>query len=301
MEHQFQPATCTKASTCALCQATKGNPLAHQYLDATCTDPRICSICQMTDGAPLGHTPGELNVIEDYLLGTRTQLQNCTVCSAELINETGPVSMIRDGFYLLCADSTIMRLNAVYEALGKSGWYALTQEHTYSNGETVLKGCIYNGDIKYAEILFKTPNTDTSSDELLIQIKPEQYSEPILCQCTLYINFLDIAKQTANLDRTITEDELVDVADAVVDVLKTAESLYQDIVVPMLIVCDPSLTDEQLAESLDVYKTNTLLTSQTLGDLFVEYGNFFMLLFSHTVSISSTDAYSVENQIGSGN
>lgn len=300
MEHQFQPATCTKASTCALCQATKGNPLAHQYLDATCTDPRICSLCQMTDGAPLGHTPGELNVIEDHLLGTRTQLQNCTVCSAELINETGPVSMIRDGFFLLNADSTIMRLNIVYEALGKSGWYALAQEHTYSNGETILKGCIYNGDIKYAEILFKTPNTDTSSDELLVQIKPDQYREPILCQYTLYINFLDIAKQTANLDSTITEDQLVDVADAVAEVLKTVETLYQDIVVPMLIVCDPSLTDGQLAESLDVYKTNSLLTSQTLGDLFVEYGNFFMLLFSHTVSISSTDAYSVDNQIGSG-
>mgnify|MGYP003293182955 CR=1 FL=1 len=171
---------------------------------------------------------------------------------------------------------------------------------TFYDGETVLKGCIYNGDIKYAEILFKTPNTDTSSDELLVQIKPDQYSEPILCQYTLYINFLDIAKQTANLDSTITEDQLVDVADAVAEVLKTAETLYQDVVVPMLIVCDPSLTDGQLAESLDVYKTNSLLTSQTLGDLFVEYGNFFMLLFSHTVSISSTDAYSVENQTGSG-
>ena len=300
MEHQFQPATCTKASTCALCQATKGNPLAHQYLDATCTDPRICSICQMTDSAPLGHTPGELNVIENHLLGTRTQLQNCTVCSAELINETGPVSMIRDGFYLLCADSTIMRLNAVYEALGKSGWYALAQEHTYSNGETVLKGYIYNREIKYAEILFKTPNQDPAPEEMLIEIKPEQCYDPILCQLTVYINFYDIAKQRANLDPTLTEDNVMDTADAIVEVLNTAEALYYDVVAPVLIACDPSLTDEQIDTSFDVYKTNTFHTSQNLGDLFIEYGNFFMLIYSHAVSISSTDAYSIENQIGTG-
>ncbi len=55
-EHSFAPATCGNASTCTLCGATQGAPLAHNMAEATCTAPATCQLCGKIEGGALGHS-----------------------------------------------------------------------------------------------------------------------------------------------------------------------------------------------------------------------------------------------------
>ena len=70
-KHEWTPANCTTAKTCAKCSETEGEPIGHVWEDATCTTPKRCSVCHKEEGAALGHT------WED---ATCTIAKHCSIC-----------------------------------------------------------------------------------------------------------------------------------------------------------------------------------------------------------------------------
>lgn len=72
-DHNWKPATCTKAETCTVCGETKASALGHKWSDATCTAPKTCTVCNITEGNALGH---------DWQGGSCTQGKVCALCGA---------------------------------------------------------------------------------------------------------------------------------------------------------------------------------------------------------------------------
>jgi len=54
-EHEWNDATCTTPSTCALCEKTEGEALGHDWQDATCAAAKTCAHCGETEGEALPH------------------------------------------------------------------------------------------------------------------------------------------------------------------------------------------------------------------------------------------------------
>ena len=73
-EHEWVEATCETAKTCALCEATEGEPLGHSWTDATCTEPSACDVCGMQDGQALGH---------EWVEASCETAKHCARCSIE--------------------------------------------------------------------------------------------------------------------------------------------------------------------------------------------------------------------------
>lgn len=63
--HEWEAATCSKASTCTICGETQGEPLPHTWSDATCTASKTCTVCGQTEGDALGHEVANWTVEEE--------------------------------------------------------------------------------------------------------------------------------------------------------------------------------------------------------------------------------------------
>lgn len=292
-EHEWIDANCESARICKICESTDGDALGHQWEEATCLAPMTCSRCSQVNGDPLSHVPSDPKVSSDYIRRESIQMQYCQVCETVLDSKLTYLPMVQNKLFVLNAEDMVKRLNCVYADMEKEGWYAILADHTYSDGSTVTKIYIQHNDIKYAEILLKTPNPDQDAEEPLIEIIPEQKTKPILAQLTVYINFTDIATQVQGLGNELTEDEVMDTADSIVELLKNIDTLYRDVVVPVMMTCAPTLTESNIEESLNTYKNNSLISAENYGEIAVEYVNLFSLFISHVFAISASEDYCI--------
>lgn len=71
--HSWEPATCEKPITCALCGQTQGEAAGHSWKAADCVNPEKCGNCEATKGEPLGHM---------WKTPTCTEPAVCQVCAA---------------------------------------------------------------------------------------------------------------------------------------------------------------------------------------------------------------------------
>lgn len=55
-DHLFKSATCSQPSTCSVCGATKGYPVAHSFSTATCIERSTCKFCKIKIGDFASHT-----------------------------------------------------------------------------------------------------------------------------------------------------------------------------------------------------------------------------------------------------
>ena len=292
--HQWTAADCDTPITCTLCQATDGAPLGHSWTAATCIAPMTCSECFQTNGEPLPHSPAELEISDDYINAVSTRVQFCKICNTELLHETEPLSLIQDNLFLLNASSLLYRLNSIYTETGMTDWQAALISQTHSDGTPYISGHIFNGDIDYAEIQFKTPNNNPTPDKPVVEITPELRNEPIVCQLTVIINYLDIAKQIQNLNGSLTMDNANEYVDPIIELLENMEEIYLDIVGPVLKTCDPTISDEDIAESYSVFSNNTLIAQDFRGELALEYGNFLQIFLIQSVTIGTSDEFFID-------
>ncbi len=72
-EHSWDPATCQKPQTCALCGESRGMPLEHDWEKATCLAPETCKNCGEQQGEPRAH---------NWTPATREEPKVCTVCGS---------------------------------------------------------------------------------------------------------------------------------------------------------------------------------------------------------------------------
>jgi hypothetical protein len=76
------PATCTTAQICTVCEIVLVDALGHAPgAAATCTTPQLCERCDYVIAAALGHAPGAA--------ATCTTAQICTVCEVVLVAALG--------------------------------------------------------------------------------------------------------------------------------------------------------------------------------------------------------------------
>ena len=73
--HEWGMPTCTKPSTCKLCNEASGETLPHKYAAATCSSPKTCLDCGATSGEALAHT---------LTVATCKRSATCTVCNASV-------------------------------------------------------------------------------------------------------------------------------------------------------------------------------------------------------------------------
>ncbi len=292
--HQWAAADCDTPITCMLCQATEGSPLGHSWTAATCLNPTTCSNCFLTNGDPLPHTPAEPEISDDYIQAVSTRVQFCEICHTELLHETVPLSMIQDNLFVLNASALLYRLNTLYAEMGMTDWQAALVNQTYSDGTPYISGRIIYGNIEYAEIQFKTPSDDPTPDNPVEMISPEHIEEPIVCQLTVIIDYLNIAKQIENMNAPLTSENAGDFVNPIVELLDNAEQLYKDVVGPILKTCDSTISDEDIAESFYVFSNNSLISQDFRGELALEYGNFLQLLLIQSVTISTSEEFFID-------
>lgn len=104
-KHEWTPANCTTAKTCAKCGETEGEPIGHVWEDATCTMAKHCSVCRKAEGKALGHTWNE---------ATCTQPKTCSTCKA-----TEGEALGHKASGLTCTnDATCSRCNTTITAPG---------------------------------------------------------------------------------------------------------------------------------------------------------------------------------------
>ena len=287
-DHEWIEANCVQAKTCALCEKIDGEPLGHSWTDATCTTAQTCTRCAATEGAPLPHTLGEEVVSIEYLQGLQSITQNCTVCGAELSRSSNPISLIEDGLFVLNPRAFIVRLNFVYQEMGLSDMEAGILE----DDSDALKAIIFKGGVEYASIIFNTPNQDPNSGEPIMQMKPDQASEPLICQVATLIHFLDIAKQQSSSESFSSKEETDEyLVSAMIELQENRDALFRDIIVPILKACDPALTDAEIEEILTVFNENTLICEDTCGQLSIQHINGFLIMLSHIFLISTSSDY----------
>lgn len=71
--HIWKDATCTEPKTCAICEATEGEPAGHKWKEATCTEPKTCTVCGAMEGTPAEHV---------WIEATLTTPKTCEICGA---------------------------------------------------------------------------------------------------------------------------------------------------------------------------------------------------------------------------
>ncbi len=80
------------------CTLLTGCFCKHEWQDATCTTPTTCALCGKTEGDALGHMAGDMVTGEiDFEAKTSTSYQNCKICGTSLHSEVTPLTSFIDG------------------------------------------------------------------------------------------------------------------------------------------------------------------------------------------------------------
>lgn len=80
------------------CLLLTGCMCKHEWNDATCTTPTTCALCGKTEGDPTGHIPGDMVTGElDFEAKTSQSYQFCLVCSESLHSETVSLTSMTSG------------------------------------------------------------------------------------------------------------------------------------------------------------------------------------------------------------
>ena len=80
------------------CTLLTGCFCKHEWQDATCTTPTTCALCGKTEGSASGHIEGELVSGEiDFASKTSTSYQQCVVCDEYLYSEVVDLTSLVSG------------------------------------------------------------------------------------------------------------------------------------------------------------------------------------------------------------
>ena len=80
------------------CTLLTGCFCKHEWQDATCTTPTTCALCGKTEGEAPGHMAGDMVTGEiDFSAKTSTSYQNCRVCGTSLHSEVVPLDSYISG------------------------------------------------------------------------------------------------------------------------------------------------------------------------------------------------------------
>ncbi len=303
LNHIWQDATCTAAKTCTVCGKSEGDLSDHIWLDATCTTAKTCQTCHLTEGDPLPHTPGNSAVTTDLVRGAEVTVQSCTVCNQTLTETLAPISLVKDDLFLLSAEDFVARMNHVYRETGKTNWSAELVT-TEKEGIIYSRAILCKDSHPFAEVVFRTPEHDPETATVTQPVAESQKSEAIICQFQILINFYDLLNHLYDAEVTTRVEAEPGNPDAgtneVVDLISMysqhGSELYQEILIPVYLACDPKLTSEEASDAVSaswdyimvLLDISRISYSDTCGDLFTKYTNFFMLNYLHTIGIGST-------------